>query len=688
MRKYIYILYLLIFCLLTSNLVGQESVPFDKNAFPDQKKELRNAKKNIRKGDRLFKSGEGLYPEAVDFFLQAQNFNPDNALLNYKIGFCYFETNKKDDAGEYLKKAYALDPKVRPDIKYILGKYYHYSAQFDQALDLFEQFRKTLTPEQLKEEGERLDKRIEECKVAKEISASPRRVFVDNLGKQVNSPFQDYAPVLNANKKTLYFTSRRPFEDNSDLREEEFGYKENIYIAQKDDQGNYTGVKKPGKKLRTDNHEGIVSVSADGSKMMLYKTDGGGDLYLTKRKEKGWSKPQKMSKNINTKYHEPYAAISADGEKLYYVSDKPGGYGKHDIYVSKKDKKGRWKEGENLGSTINTAFDEASVFLHPDGNKLYFSSTGHKTMGGYDLFTSELKNGEWTKPENLGYPINSPGNEGFITVSKDTKYAYISSDRSEGLGCQDIYMVTFLGESKNVINSTKHKLLAFQNVAVQTEIEGEVAIEEVKLLTMEGQIYDKKTDEPIEARVILTDNQKNEDITTFSSNSETGNFVISLPVGKDYGISVMAEGYLFYSENIDLTDKDKNYKTINKDIGLNKIETGSRIVLRNIFFDSGESELRESSQSELDRLYDILKENPDIRVEISGHTDNVGSASYNEKLSKERAKSVADYLANKGIDKERLEYKGYGFRKPVADNDTEEGRQKNRRTEFEIISNQ
>ncbi|MCF8218081.1 MAG: OmpA family protein [Bacteroidales bacterium] len=687
MVKYSYFLHLLIFCLLSVNfLMAQESIPFDKDAFPDQKKELRDAKKNIRQGDRLFESGEGLYPKAADHYLQAYNFNSENALLNYKIGLCYFETNKKDKAGKYLIKAHQLDSSVKPDIKYVLGKYYQYAEQFSKALDLFEEFRKTLTPKELKEKGKAVDKRIAECKIANEITSNPRRVFVDNLGKQVNSPYQDYSPILDADENMLYFTSRRPSEDNSEMKENEFGYKENIYIREKDAEGNFAGIKKPGKKLSTDNHEGIVCMSPDGNQMILYRATGGGDLYLSERENEGWNKPKGLSKKINTESHESYAAFSPDGDKLFYVSDKAGGYGKHDIYVSQKDEKGRWTEGKNLGASVNTPLDEASVFMHSDGKTLYFSSKGHKAMGGYDLFKAELQNGEWTKPENLGYPINTAGDEVFITVLKDNKYAYLSSERAGGYGCQDIYKITFLGESKNVVNSKKHKLLAFQNVPVETEIEGKVAIEEIQLVTMKGRITDKKTEEPLEARVVLTDNNKNEDITSFKSNPETGKYVISLPLGKNYGISVMAEGYLFYSKNIDLTDKDKNYEEIKNDIALNKIEIGSRIVLRNIFFDSGKSELRESSRSELDRLYDIMKENPAIRVEISGHTDNVGSASYNEKLSQERAKSVVDYLVDKGIDKDRLEFKGYGFRKPIADNDTEEGRQQNRRTEFEIIS--
>ena len=636
----------------------------------------------------MFEKGEGNYPDALSYYLKAQEFNPENARLNYKIGVCYFETNKKGKAGKYLKKAFELEPDIKQDIKFILGKYYHFSGKFDKALDMFQQYRKTLSPSALEEREDLLDKRIKECKEAKKITASPRHVFVDNLGKQINSPYQDYSPVLNAKKDKLYFTSRRSSENNSEIRDEEFGYRENIYIAQKDKEGNWTDVKKPGNPLNTDGHEGIVNVSADGEKLIIYKPEDGGDLYQSKRENDSWSEPEKLSDNINTDHHEFYASLSPNGEKIYYLSDKPAGYGKHDIYVSELDDDGDWSEGENLGASINTSFNEASVFMHPDGKTLYFSSKGHNTIGGYDLFKTEYQDGKWTIPENVGYPINTPGDEVFITMPANENYAYISSERSGGVGSQDIYKITFIEEIKDVINDTEDQLLTFDNVPLEVEVEDKIEVEDIQLVTMKGRIVDQETEEPLKARVILTDNQKNKDITSFTTDPDSGRYVVTLPLGGNYGISVMAEGYLFHSENIDLTNEDMEYKEIRNDIALNKIEAGNRIVLRNIFFDSDKATLRESSRSELNRLYDIMKENQNIRVEISGHTDNVGSASYNNELSRERAKSVVDYLIKKGIDKDRLEYKGYGFRKPIADNDTEEGRQQNRRTEFEIISNE
>lgn len=666
--------------------MAQESVPFEKDAFPEKTKELREAKKNIRKGDRLFESGVGFYIEALTFYVKAQNFNPDNALLNYKIGVCHFKTNNKDRAGQYLIKAYELDKDVAADVAFILGEYYQYKANFDKAIEMFQAYRKTLSPDELEKRREALEKRIKECEYGKDMYANPRRVFIDNLGETLNSNYPDYGPVVNADESVLFFTSRRPTTTGTENAGSDFGYMEDIFIAEKDDEGNWTIIKNPGKPLNTDEHDAIVGITPDGQQLFLYKASGGGDLYYSRLEGNEWRRPKKLSRKINTKYHESYASFSYDGQKMFYVSDMPGGYGEHDIYVSNMNDKGDWQEGVNLGATINTPYDETAVFMHPDGKTLFFSSEGHSNIGGYDIFKSELVDGEWTEPENLGFPINTPGNDVFITLSASGKHAYISSVRPEGQGNQDIYMVTFLGAEKNVVNTSEDQLIAYQDEPIsQTQMEEAVEVESTQLTLMKGVVTDKKTEKPLEATITLTDNATNQKLTTFTSNSETGKYLVTLPAGKNYGISVRADGYLFYSENIDLTEK-KGYEEIEKNIALDQIEIGKSIVLRNIFFDSGKSKLRDESQAELDRLYDIMDENPGIRVEISGHTDNVGSASFNKKLSQDRAKAVVDYLVEKGISADRLEYAGYGFDKPIATNDTEEGRQKNRRTEFKIIS--
>ncbi len=684
-----YRLFYLIIILLgisTGVVRAQESVPFEKDAFPGREKELRQAKKQLKKGDRLFESGLGYYQEAADHYVKAYVFNPDNATLNYQLGVCYFRTNKKEKAGKYLKKAYQLNPDVKDNLAFILGEYYQYQSEFDKAIEMYQSYRKKLPPEKLENERQKIDKHIKECEYAKELVGKPVRVFIDHLSGDLNSAYPDYGPVVNADESVLFFTTRRPSVKGSEHTESDFGYMEDILIAERDRDGSWSVVRNPGKPLNSDEHDAIVGITPDGQQLFLYKASGGGDLYYSRLDGNQWRKPKKLSNKVNSKYHESYASFSYDGKRMFYVSDMPDGYGQHDIYMSELSEKGKWQEGKNLGAVINTPYDETAVFMHPDGKTLYFSSTGHSTMGGYDIFKSEFSDGEWSDPENLGYPLNTPGDDVFITLSASGKHAYISSVRPEGKGDQDIYLVTFLGPEKGVINTSEDQLIAYnQEPVTQTLIEEAVEVETTQLTLMKGIITDKKTGEPLQAEITLTNVNTNEQLTSFTSNSETGKYLVTLPAGKNYGIAVRADGYLFYSENIDLREKS-GYREIEKNIALDQIEIGKSIVLRNIFFDSGKSTLRDESQAELDRLYEIMDENPGIRVEISGHTDNVGSASFNKKLSEARAKAVVDYLVDKGIDAGRLEYAGYGFEKPIASNDTEEGRQKNRRTEFKIIA--
>jgi len=275
-------------------------------------------------------------------------------------------------------------------------------------------------------------------------------------------------------------------------------------------------------------------------------------------------------------------------------------------------------------------------------------------MGGYDIFKSVFENGKWSEPENIGYPVNTPDDDVFFSIAANGMHGYFSSIRADGCGERDLYRVTFKAKPP-------------------------------QLVLLKGNVLDSKTKKPIEADIVIVDNQSNQEISTFKSNSETGKYLISLPSGHDYGITVKADNYLFHSENINFP-KTYSYKEINKDILLKSISVGNKIVLNNIFFDFGKATLRSESKMELDRLTKLLNDIPTLKIEISGHTDNVGTQEANVKLSRERAKSVVDYLIENHISTERLKFEGYGFSQPIAPNDTEENMQLNRRTEFKILS--
>ena len=514
---------------------------------------------------------------------------------------------------------------------------------------------------------------------------SPSRVFIDNLGPVVNSTYREYSPLINADESVLFFTSRRDNTNGGQKDPTDNNYFEDIYISEKVN-GEWTTPENPPSPLNSKEHDATIGLSPDGQTLLIYKGSDGGDIYECHLKGSEWSTPKKLSSAINTKYHESSASISFDGKTIYFVSNKPDGLGGSDIYYATLDKKGNWGEPKNIGAPINTTFDEEGVFIHPDGKTLYFSSRGHNTMGGFDIFKSTLENGKWSDPVNLGYPINSPDDDVFFSISASGAHGYYMSVKPGGYGDRDLYIITFLGAEKPLVNNTEDNLIASLAQPVsETVIEKTVAIKENQVTILKGKILDELTLNPLGAVIEITDNEKNEIVATFESNSATGKYLVSLPSGKNYGIAVKSEGYLFHSENLNIPPTTI-YQEITKDIKLNKLAIGSTIVLNNIFFDFNKAVLRPESIPELERLIKLMTDFPTLKIEISGHTDNIGTAAYNKPLSENRAKSVVDYLISKGIDKTRMTFVGFGFDKPIATNDTEDGRQQNRRTEFKIIS--
>jgi outer membrane protein OmpA-like peptidoglycan-associated protein/tetratricopeptide (TPR) repeat protein len=681
--KKIICIYIVLFGLIAG--VSAQNIEFTKSNFPNKKKELKAALKDIKEGDELFIQGRGMYLEAIEYYFKAYEFNPNNAEINYKIGTCYLFTIDKTKAVGFFEKALELNPMVAPDAVYLLAQAYHITHEFDKAIDKYEAYKHSLSPKELREKQEEIDKKIEECNYGKELIANPSRAFIDNVGSVINTQYDEYSPIINADETMMIFTSRRNTTTGEGRDPRDKAFFEDVYISYKDNT-NWQKPTNPGSPINTKTHDATVGLSADGQKLFIYRGDNGGDLYECELKGDSWTKPKRLDKTINTKYHESSATFSYDGKTIYFVSDKEGGFGGRDIYMSRLDEKGRWGEAQNLGSIINTKYDEEGVFMHPDGKTLYFSSKGHNSMGGYDIFKTVYENGTWSKPENIGYPINTAGDDVFFSVSASGIHGYYSSAKPGGKGKQDVYIVTFLGPEKPLVNNTEENLLACIAKPTSDNVMQTVEVVTASLTLLKGKVLDQITLEPVEAQIVLTDNELNEELAVFTSNSATGRYMVSLPSGKNYGIAVKAPGYLFHSENFNVPEKAQ-YQEIEKDVYLKKVEVGSKIVLKNIFFDFGKATLRSDSESELDRLAKLLTDVPTLKIEISGHTDNVGSQSFNQKLSENRAKSVVEYLVNKkGIAADRLTYVGYGFQQPIATNDTEEGRQQNRRTEFKIIS--
>ena len=662
-----------------------QSVEFSKEEFSADKQGLREAQRELKAGDEAYQADPAHYGEALPHYLAAQQFNANNAVLNVKIGDCYLHSGTKTLALPYLQKAKTLDPASNPRLHYLLARALHLSAKWAEATKEYQLSSPTGPRDQASESepvtAEDLARRLRECHNGQELEKNPVRVFIDNAGPAVNSAYSDYGPVVTADEATLLFTSRRPTGPNAPKDPGTDGYFEDIYQTIARGRA-WQPVTNLGAPVNSAGHDATVGLAPDGQRLLVYADENGGDLRESELQGTTWTKTQRLPGHINSKYHESSAAYSPDGRTLYFVSDKPeGGRGGRDIYKIDLTGKG---QPENLGPVINTPYGEEGVFLMPDGKTLYFSSEGHNSMGGYDIFKSTLRDGQWSEPENLGWPINTPDDDVFFVTSASGRHGYYSSDRPGGLGGKDIYRITFLGPEKPPVLSEESPLLASRLAPLaQPPLAPPVAVATAQVTILKGTVTDAATRQPLEATIELVDNASNQVIASFHSNATSGNYLVSLPSGTNYGIVVRQEGYLFHSENFDLP-AGAAYAEVVKDIPLKKLEVGVIIVLNNIFFDTGKAILRPESTAELERLQALLAAQPAIRLEMAGHTDNVGKPAANQDLSQRRAQAVVGYLTAHGIAADRLTAAGYGDTRPVTSNATPAGRQLNRRTEFKV----
>lgn len=596
--------------------------------------------KILKKADKLFDDKN--YYQALKYYDEALTLNKANPYTNFRVARCYIETYQKGKALQYAFDAVKLSEKPSSEMLFTLGQAYHINHQFDKAIESYQKSDPGRTNQKA------LSKLIQECNLGKRYIANPADVKITNAGPLINTEHHEYLPYITADRSKLFFTARRPGSTGGkqDLDGQLF---EDIYVA--DNKGG--AWDKPiniGSPLNTDIHDACIGISEDGQTLFIYRGSNGGDIYSSELKGNRWSKPESLP--INTEFFETTACLSPDERTLFFVRKIMNG--SRDIYICNRTLGGTWSKPKKM-EMINTEFDEDAPFMHADGKTLYFSSKGHTSMGGYDVFkTVRNANGSWSVPVNLGAPINSAGNDVYFVLAADGKVGFYSSEKEGGFGKQDIY-------------------------SIRMPVSKEPALALIK-----GTVKDSKTGQPIEADITITDNQSKETIAQYKSNSANGNYMISLPSGKNYGITIEKEGHLFHSENITLSDKD-GFKEVTKEIKLADAKPGAKVVLNNIFFTSGKYDIRPESTLELQRLVKLMKTNPTLRIEISGHTDNVGDAKANLALSEERAKSVMSFLITNGIEKSRLVAKGYGSNDPISSNDTLDGRQQNRRTEFKII---
>ncbi len=549
------------------------------------------------------------------------------------------------------EKAFPIDPVYTLDYKLAYSIQLSGLGEFKKALDAVNELL-TKKPPKNPTSLASAQKRKQNYEFAVDYEKNnPEKNYLfapQNVGGNVNTAEPEYLPSLTIDGKELVFTRRIN------------GTNEDFYYS-KSNAGQWTPAKPIEGGINTPMSEAGQNISSDGQWFVFTAINrqdsyGNYDLYISQLTSQGWGEAINLGGRVNSDQWDAQPSLSPDKRDLYFASRRMGGLGGKDIYVCHLLPNGRWSEPENMGAGINTPGDDECPFIHADNQTLYFVSNGLPGYGGNDIFvTRKGFDGKWEKAKNLGYPINTINDEGTLFVAADGKTAYYASDRNDSKGAHDIYSFELRQD-----------------------------IRPIKTLWVKGKVSDKKTSKGIPSSVELINLTTKQTITKVLTD-ETGNYFITLPVGKDYAFNVNRKGYLFYSDNFLMLNKSPD-SVYQKNIALLPIEKNASVILKNIFFDVGKFELKPESQVELEKLVQMLTENPTLKIEISGYTDNVGKPADNLVLSNNRAKSVVTYLVSKSITVQRLTAKGYGETKPMVDNKTEEGRALNRRTEMKVVS--
>ncbi len=653
------------------------------------------------------------YGKAIEMYLPLLDENPEDPLLNFYIGYCYLNTvNQKDEATKYLAKSVESSPaegepqksfmdilrrttilnEVPREARFFLGKAYHVNYKFQEALNVYNVLLPMLDPEEDDLFYAEIEREMRECQNGIVITKMPVEMKIESLGKTINSEYSDHSPVLSADESQLIFTSKREFEGSTLGASGE--YDENLYVAYKNEDGTWSMPQSMGSDInRSGIHDASVSVTTDGKQLYIYRDDeGDGNLYFCKQEGSEWSAPEKLPEPINTEYFESHASISADGTELYFVSDRPVGEKKFlffrwggedkgkDIWVIKRTPDGEWGEPLNLGEKLNTELNESSPFIHPDGT-LYYSSQGHKTIGGYDIFKTAIDdNGEWSEPENIGYPINTTGNDVFYVVSANGERAYYASEQksSESLGGADIYQIGFSDDNVN-------------NLAIFGGV--------VKL-------SDGKS--PKDVKITVTEIETEEVDGIYMCDVTTGRYITIFGPTKEYIIDYECAGYLPYRDTLGV-DYSQSYARTLKENAIDTVTLISEAdalallikergyTVSNFQFKVNEYE-NKNVLSDLKSFADYMITytkveggNPDLLIEVGGYASLEGTAGWNNVLARKRAEFVKDYLERNGVRSDLVSAKGYGTSNPITYNKDLDGAfiwgslRYNRRIEFKVI---
>ncbi|MCC6839584.1 MAG: OmpA family protein [Flavobacteriales bacterium] len=641
------------------------SIPFDIGHVTDAAR-LKQALAAIKDADAWADKGGVDHDKAMDAYRQAFAINPDNAELNLKMGICLLNGPAPSTALEHLQRAAELDPGL-PRVQFLLGYALQLNARWEEAVACFrrhqERLRSTPDPDRT---YYLVDKHIHECNSGMALMREPSAALVTGAGQGINTAGSEYGALLDGNGN-LYFTSRRPETTGGKINKVNNNWYEDIFHSTWTANGWSDPVPASG-GLNSMHNDATVALS--GENMIVYRDErNGGDLFACKRTATGWAAPVPLPATVNSKAQESSAWPTADGKWLYFVSRCGGGQGGGDIYRCPwNDALGTWGMAENLGPDINTGYDEEGVFVTADGSALYFASEGHNSMGGYDLFKCTRTASHWSKPVNLGWPVNSPGDDQFLVLTADGRSGYFNSVRPGGVGEDDIYRVDFPAAAGT------------GQVAMLASAGGGAPVMDQAMVRLIGFVKGLKMMQPMEATVELMGLDDPAFQTAIRVDGTTGRFEAEVPAGKPYAMHVKADGYLLHSEHV---AGPAGAAEINVD--LKPVTAGNAEVMRNIFFDHDTYQLDTASMVELQALAEFLKLHSAIRVEIGGYTDSDIGPVPNQELSDLRAQAVVDWLVAHGIAPGRLEAKGYGAADPVAPNDTRANKALNRRTEIRVL---
>ena len=624
------------------------------------------------------------FKKAITLYKKLLKEQPDNANVNYRLGICYLhlddpkgnikaipylEKAVKNITKDYNEGSYKEDH-APIDAYFYLGNAYRFDMQFENAINVYEKF-KSLLPVKDVYYISFVNREIQATRNAIELTKFPVKLEVDPLGKTINTDkYVENCPVVSDDEQTIVFTkgNKNNFSPDVQINMDNLDYQmDSVYFTRKVN-GNWTPVVNITRRLSS-RFDKIVptSLSADGNELyfVIDKNDNG-DIYISHFKDGKWSKGEQLNKNINTRFWESHACISADGKALYFTSDKPGGYGGLDIYVSYKDENGNWGKAVNLGPTINSEFDEETPFILDDNKTIYFSSQGHYSMGGFDVFHSRLmSNNKWSTPLNLGYPINTVGNDLFYVPKANGTYAFFPlNNNNRGIGGNDIYAI---------------KITPPENQATEIILKGTVTLQ------------DKRPEYPKDLMVYVIDTLTNDTIKKVKPDFSDGQYKTIIDAGS-YEVLFRASGYQDDDQLLFIPEiYTRSEIVLNSELIPLEVYHGQYVVIKSILFDYGKYDLRRDGLIEIEKLFNLMQKNPELYVEIIGHTDSWGSKEFNQKLSENRARAVVDYLTQKGIAPERFVAKGMGEDQPVAINETQtgedspEGRQLNRRVEIKIL---